>query len=74
MKPRTIFTRVDLAAIRMLMSRQRLDGMPPATPEHGGLSPSSPIVEKVMREIGVSRAKMSEAFCLARSTIGLAFL
>lgn len=80
MKPKTTFTRDDLAAISMLMSRQRLDGMHPVTPEHGVLSTSitsfsytasSPIVEKVMREIGVSPSEMSEAFRLAQIAVGL---
>lgn len=65
------FSRSDVMAINGRMSsKSTLPKQVDHSPASAALSrsPSSPVAAKVMREVGVSSKKMSEAYRLARTT------
>jgi len=67
MSAKSAFSRSDVAAIMSRMSGGRPDGRyPAASLSH---APASPVAAKVMREIGVSREKMRQAYGHARSVV-----
>lgn len=78
---KTAFSRSDVAAITGRMSRQSSNaarnasdaalphraGNHPAAPSALARFPSSPVAAKLMREIGVSNTKITEAYSVALS-------
>lgn len=67
MSAKSAFSRSDVAAIMIRMS----NGHPGAEFRASSLShaPASPIAAKLMRDIGVSREKMRQAYGHARSVV-----
>jgi hypothetical protein len=66
MSTKKAFSRSDVAAITTRMSHKPAYGVASATLSH---APASPVAAKVMREVGVSREKMSKAYSFAKTTI-----
>ena len=62
MSAQTIFSSADLAAISARMAR--CSASPAST--NSAYTPTSPIVARLMREKGVSREKMNEAYRIAQ--------
>lgn len=65
MSPKTIFSSADLAAISARMARY--SASPAST--NSAYIPRSPIVAMLMREKGVSRDKMNEAYRIAQMSV-----
>lgn len=73
------FSRSDVAALAGRMSVSREANYGPPSPNAGSYastttlsrSPSSPVAAKVMREVGISSQKITEAYsvALARTTV-----
>lgn len=65
MSAKNFFSSADLAAISARMARYSTS--PAST--NSTYTPDSPIVAKLMREKGVSREKMNEAYRIAQMTV-----
>lgn len=67
MSAKSAFSRSDVAAIMVRMS----NGHPGAEFSASSLShaPASPVAAKIMRDIGVSREKMRQAYGYAKSVV-----
>lgn len=65
MNVKTAFSRSDVAAISIRMSHNAAYSPASSALSH---SPASPVAAKVMREVGVSREKMHEAYSYAKTT------
>ena len=65
MSEKNFFSSADLAAISARMARY--SASPAST--NSSYTPTSPIVAKLMREKGVSREKMNEAYRIAQMTV-----
>jgi hypothetical protein len=65
MSTKKAFSLSDVAAISTRMSHKPPYGAASTTLSH---APASPVAAKVMREVGVSREKMSKAYSFAKTT------
>lgn len=66
MSAQPAFSRSDVAAI---CARISLNPVYSAARTNLSRTPASPIAAKLMREIGVSREKMNQAYCLAKTAV-----
>jgi hypothetical protein len=66
MSAKPTFSRADVAAINARIARYSTS---PVASADLARAPMSPIAAKVMREIGVSREKLNEAFRIARTMV-----
>jgi hypothetical protein len=65
MSAKTIFSSADLAAISARLARYSAS----SASTNSAYLPRSPIVARLMREKGVSREKMNEAYRIAQMTV-----
>jgi hypothetical protein len=66
MSAKPIFSRADVAAINARIARYSTS---PLALADLARAPSSPVAAKVLREIGISREKLNEAFRIALMTV-----
>lgn len=66
MSTRPAFSRGDLAAISTRMSNNAVYSVTSSALSH---APASPVAAKVMREVGVSREKMHQAYRFAKTSV-----
>jgi len=66
MSAKPIFSRADMAAINARIARYSTS---PLALADLARAPVSPIAAKVLREIGISREKLNEAFRIALTTV-----
>lgn len=66
MSAKPAFSRGDVAAISTRMSHNPVHGPAQTSLSH---APTSPVAAKVMREVGVSREKMHQAYSVAKTAV-----